>query len=1164
MKPTSRFHWGFIAATQGLTASLTLLVVFSVNVLLAQTAPSQNVSGFDPIPVAAAPQTVSPQVRQQASYKLHHARKAVANRDIATAEKLLNEVMAMQLTYQQGEDNPALVQKLIQDYRHLAEMAKTQGNTEQFRREYARFNLVQADTMLLRKELDLAAQLTQEAAKQQVQYSQADKNSGLEPTVMARRIDDVRRAQSLNTHVASIQDPQPLSQASQEHLKQALQLLQQGRLALEAGQLDQAERHAKAAAAYNLPEYAFQGNTPNRFLAEIAARRQGMTANAPTTVADSQSVVYRPEQDQPHVLQAVANNPTLAPQIPVPGRNTPYIDQTIQNRQAIISQFSSDVIQKLSDAQRMCEEQRKPDAALDMLHDLKRKVEQSSQLDSAAKGMYVQQIDRAIEKTVGFREQYTSQERQKQTNEEVWAQLRHDQEKFRNKEAQLDAYFKQHKKLLDEQRYEEALLVARKAKEFAPEEPAVQMMLTMSQLVYNNSRSVDIRDIKRDGVVNELLAVDETSIIPNFGGSSMLYSPRWADITDRRNASNKTLLWQRPEMEQRILQQLEMPVTFNINQPIPLEQALQLLCGAVEIAHYLDQSALDEVEIPTGTMVKMPVANAIKMKSVLTLILEQHGLAYTVENEMLNITSKKRARGKLIPRLHYVGDIRDLDVPIMEANLMEESFNRGFQKQRPDFQNRNNMYMPAIPGVAPRPDGMPVSSNGMPYPAEGDPNIHAQYGGGYGGGMGGGYGGGMGGRSGGYGGGMGGGMGFGSIVQIIQTVIEPLSWSPNMGGEGLGEGMIEYHYATQSLAIRQTEEVHAQIEDLLTQIRKMNDLQIAVEVRYITLSDSFFEKMGTAFDMAFNNDGAFGRITQNTNTFTGPDGTPVTTSTTRGDNVVIGLDAPRVLSATASIPVTQDSFGMAMPAFGGFNPTAGISTGFALLSNIETYFFISAAQGDRRNSVMEAPKVMLHNGQPGMVNDTTQIPFVTSVTPVVADFAVSYQPVITMLNQGQVLHVQANVARDRQHVLMSLNPTFSTLIRTQTFKYFGDDTDTEETSTTRGDDTATTSTDPRSNSKRRTTSKSGVTIQQPIWATFSVSTTVNCPDGGTVLLGGIKRLSEGRVEGGVPILNKLPYIQRLFSNTAIGRDTQSIMIMVTPRIIIQEEEESFIMGSTRP
>ena len=85
-----------------------------------------------------------------------------------------------------------------------------------------------------------------------------------------------------------------------------------------------------------------------------------------------------------------------------------------------------------------------------------------------------------------------------------------------------------------------------------------------------------------------------------------------------------------------------------------------------------------------------------------------------------------------------------------------------------------------------------------------------------------------------------------------------------------------------------------------------------------------------------------------------------------------------------------------------------------------------------------------------------------------------------------------------------------------------------------------------------------ITIQQPIFEIISVATTVSVPDGGTVLLGGIKRLREGRTMAGVPILNKLPYISRLFKNTGVGRETESLMMMVTPRIIIQEEEEELL------
>ena len=50
---------------------------------------------------------------------------------------------------------------------------------------------------------------------------------------------------------------------------------------------------------------------------------------------------------------------------------------------------------------------------------------------------------------------------------------------------------------------------------------------------------------------------------------------------------------------------------------------------------------------------------------------------------------------------------------------------------------------------------------------------------------------------------------------------------------------------------------------------------------------------------------------------------------------------------------------------------------------------------------------------------------------------------------------------------------------------------------------------------------------------------MSVPDGGTVLLGGLKPLSEGRNEFGPPVLSKIPYINRLFKNVGYGRDTRA-------------------------
>jgi general secretion pathway protein D len=45
------------------------------------------------------------------------------------------------------------------------------------------------------------------------------------------------------------------------------------------------------------------------------------------------------------------------------------------------------------------------------------------------------------------------------------------------------------------------------------------------------------------------------------------------------------------------------------------------------------------------------------------------------------------------------------------------------------------------------------------------------------------------------------------------------------------------------------------------------------------------------------------------------------------------------------------------------------------------------------------------------------------------------------------------------------------------------------------------------------------------------------------------------------MLSKLPYVNRLFTNIGIGREAESLMLMVTPRIIIKEEEEEILMGA---
>jgi general secretion pathway protein D len=194
--------------------------------------------------------------------------------------------------------------------------------------------------------------------------------------------------------------------------------------------------------------------------------------------------------------------------------------------------------------------------------------------------------------------------------------------------------------------------------------------------------------------------------------------------------------------------------------------------------------------------------------------------------------------------------------------------------------------------------------------------------------------------------------------------------------------------------------------------------------------------------------------------------------------------------------------------------------------------------------------VTLFNGQQGIVADTSLRPFVISVIPVVGEFAAAQQPVIVVLSEGTLLTVQAVVSDDRKYVRMTLVPFFSQIGDVDTFTFEGSETTSSSSSTTDENDGENTSED-----EEETIVRSGTTVQLPTFQIITVATTVSVPDGGTVLLGGVKRLREGRNEFGVPLLSKVPYIDRLFRNVGIGRETDSLMMMVTPHIIIQEEEE---------
>jgi type II secretory pathway component GspD/PulD (secretin) len=184
---------------------------------------------------------------------------------------------------------------------------------------------------------------------------------------------------------------------------------------------------------------------------------------------------------------------------------------------------------------------------------------------------------------------------------------------------------------------------------------------------------------------------------------------------------------------------------------------------------------------------------------------------------------------------------------------------------------------------------------------------------------------------------------------------------------------------------------------------------------------------------------------------------------------------------------------------------------------------------------LQAPKVTTFNGAPATIFSNTTQYYVQQLIPIVGPGAVAYTPVIGAVPTGVTMTVTPVVSADRRYVRMTLAPFFNANNGFQTF--------TSQSGAVGGSGLG-------GGAAVITT-----TIQLPNVTTNTVTTTVTVPDGGTVLLGGVKTLNEQRTENGVPVLSKIPMIDRLFRNVGIGRTTNSLMLMVTPRIIILEEEE---------
>jgi len=367
--------------------------------------------------------------------------------------------------------------------------------------------------------------------------------------------------------------------------------------------------------------------------------------------------------------------------------------------------------------------------------------------------------------------------------------------------------------------------------------------------------------------------------------------------------------------------------------------------------------------------------------------------------------------------------------------------------------------------------------------------------------------------------------------------------------------------------VTHTPEVHVKIEKLLKELREEMAVQVAIEAMFLAVSNNFLEEIGLDLDVVLNAGNAgYDRAVGFADPATGAQvliprqnsrlgfvpttpagGTAMSQQTPAQPWLSAGL-VPQTgtvgphSSQWTPIGIRQDHLSMTAPqqtgvpgSLGGGAIGQAISLAGSFLDNLQVDFLIRATQADRRSSRVEAPRVVVPNGGSGYIRVGETVNYVASLdavagTSTLGTVAVpAYIPQVDTLDLGRMLWVQASVSPDRRYVTMTLSPYTTELVAIETFAV-------QQGGVNPG--------------------VSGVgNIQQPRTRDTEIMTTASVPDGGTLLIGGLKLGGEVEIEAGVPVLNKIPVLKRAFSNRSLVKDEQTLLILVKPKIIIRKEAE---------
>lgn len=338
-----------------------------------------------------------------------------------------------------------------------------------------------------------------------------------------------------------------------------------------------------------------------------------------------------------------------------------------------------------------------------------------------------------------------------------------------------------------------------------------------------------------------------------------------------------------------------------------------------------------------------------------------------------------------------------------------------------------------------------------------------------------------------------------------------------------------------TLYVRADAETQAAVASLINDLRRHVGIQVDVESRFLKVEDSFLEDVGIDLRGLGNQaaQGLAGRGLEK-----------------NGDRQNAGFDdfGPRQ-QQNAAVPgivgtgtspgvffddgADGDIMGRVENLYnqtlggrnGGLTNAGGLSLQYAFLDDTEVEVVLRAVSKQERSEQIEAPRLLIYNNTRASMHYLRNLAYIKDFEVEIAQAAAVANPVIGTVHDGVALDVRPVVDSDLKFITMELRPTVMSLqLPIPTF------------TTTLG-------------------VGQPISIQLPEVTLQRVRTTVTMPDGGTMMLGGMRLVERQNLRSTVPLLGSLPGLSWLFSRNGTSVQNRKILILIRARIVLMEEME---------